>query len=178
MLAINIKVTALVLGRAFQTEFCDRMSPARKHNDVDTAKPPVAPWEIAVVGRYGKPPLRFKGQRHAHMRRQLSAHDALCIELWARRKGGFVLAYSDVSTVAPKSDALVLERLSEAVDHLEALCANQSSLNRYLDLPVALSQVLQTLGRQQQFSILVGDFLAAIDAVNARVPTFPPTKEV
>ncbi len=153
------------------------MSPvpnALSQNDVDTPTAPVDRWEIAVVTRHGKPPLRFKGQRRAYMRRKILAHDALSIALWARRKGDFVLAYSDVSSMAPKSDALVFPKQFDAVEHLEALCADQSMLNRHSDIPVALSQILQTLGKQQQFAILVGDFLAKLDSNKPPTQAFPP----
>ncbi len=150
------------------------MPKARKHSDADTAPATGSVWETTVVGRQGKPPLRFKGRQHTHMRRQVTGHEALRIDLWARQRGGFVLAYSDVLADPLQPDALICAKLSDVVAHLERVCADHQISHRYFDLPSALAQVLQTLGQQQAFAILVGDFLSAIDAADVRAPSVHP----
>ncbi|PJI91445.1 hypothetical protein BC777_0273 [Yoonia maricola] len=149
------------------------------HHQDDTHTMIDAPdlWEMAVIGRHGRPPLRFKGQRHARMQRRVSAQDTLNIELWARRKGDFVLAYSDATVSPTKIQAVVVDGQSQAMDHLEALCAATTVLTAHNDLPVALTEALQTLRLQQEFAILVGDFLAALDAFDARTPRVRLTTE-
>ena len=147
---------------------------ARKHSNADAAPATSSAWEMTVVGRQGKPPLRFKGRQHTHMRRQTTGLEALRIDLWARQRGGFVLAYSDVLADSLQPDALICPKLSDVVAHLEEVCADHQISHRYFDLPSALAQVLQTLGQQQAFAILVGDFLSAIDAADARAPSVHP----
>ena len=125
-------------------------------------------WELTVLRRQGLPPLRFKGQRRARLRRAVAPDAVLEIELWARRKGGFVLTYSDIAEGAPMSQALTFAHLDDALEHLEALCTNSWSPTRQPDLATALSNMLRAASLQQQFAILVGEFLAAIDDFEAR----------
>lgn len=144
------------------------MPQAHHQNDKQTTKEAPDLWEMAVIPRAGQPPLRFKGQRRGVMHRPLSADAGLLIALWARRKGDFVLAYSDVAGGHARPQAMVFADQSQAIDHLEAVCAVAAVLTPQTDLPVALSDALNAMRLQQEFAILVGDFLAALDAFDAR----------
>lgn len=134
-------------------------------------------WDMVVLGRHGQPPLRFKGQRLAHLRRAMTCGAVVFIDIWARKKGDFVLAYSDFCGSRLKPDARVIGSVSEAADYLEMLCLTPPKTKLQADLPMTLSGLLQRLGHQQQFSLLIGDFLAELETYSAHHSAHPTASE-
>jgi hypothetical protein len=116
-------------------------------------------WDMVVVGRIGKPPLRYKGRKTLGIVRGHS----LFIDVWSRLKGDYVLAYSDFVAGQIKPQAIVASDLNVVAQLLEDLC-EQPVFTQVKAFPIVLADMLQTLRYQQQFAILVGEFLAQLDA--------------
>ncbi len=146
------------------------MPQASHQTDARAATAVSDPWAIAVVARQGQPPLRFRGRRCAQSDHQVSSRCKLSITLWARRKGDVVLAYTEVSTGSPQPQAMVFQEQLQAVEYLEALCAEVPGGTCQTGVPIGIPQMFQALALQQYFTVLVGDFLASLDDLNARGP--------
>ncbi|MCK0094112.1 hypothetical protein MWU60_00900 [Yoonia sp. F2084L] len=136
------------------------------------------PWEITVVARQNKPPLRFKGQRIARVSCALTPHADIFIDVWLRKKGDCVVAYSDVVGGVIKPDALVLADISDVADYLEDLGRRTMIPMSQSAFPAALNDILQSVGFQRQFGILIGDLLAVLDPLCAPDLTIASDSEV
>lgn len=128
-------------------------------------------WEMAVIGRPGQPPLRFRGRRVAHLERVVTHDLAVFVELWARKKGDVVIVYSDVLDSSARSRAVVLSDVTDVANHLEAVCLSGAVPGQNTAFPGLLADVVRARAHQQQFAILVGDFLAELAPPLADKPT-------
>lgn len=151
---------------------CMTKEPARPDGSVDDA------WEITVVARQNKPPLRFKGRCIAGLSCALTPHRNIFIDVWLRKKGDCVVAYSDVVGGVIKPDALVLADVSDAADYLEDLGQRTVVPMSQSAFPAALNDILQSVGFQRQFRILIGDLLAVLDPLCAPDLTIASKNEV
>jgi hypothetical protein len=133
---------------------------------------------MAVVGRQGPPPRRFIGPKSAHRRRAITSSVDIHIDIWARKKGDFVVAYSDVANGMTKPAALAVHSVENAAAHLEAIFERPVALTQQSDVPMILSDMLRTLAYRQQFAILVGDLLAALDALCLLNPRHLTTMDI
>ncbi len=120
-------------------------------------------WDMVVLGRQGQPPLRFKGRRIAHLRRVVTPQITLFIDVWARRKGDFVIAYTHISGTDLGLDAHVMADVNDVADHLEMLCRHPLGPAQCGHVADTLLGMLRALALQKYFSILVGDFLSLFD---------------
>lgn len=123
-------------------------------------------WEVAVVARSGRPPLRFKGRVILTMRRGIADGKDLFVEVWERKKGDFVVSYSDISTTQRKPEAFVFKGIGMIGAHLEAICATDKLRTSSLKVEVLLSEALQIMRQRKEFAILTGDFLAQLDELS------------
>ncbi|MEL6838804.1 MAG: hypothetical protein AAFP85_05895 [Pseudomonadota bacterium] len=125
-------------------------------------------WEIVVQRRVGQPPLRFKGQRIAHLRRVVTSNVTIFIDVWARRKGDYVVVHSDLADGSLRQDARIVSDIADVAEHLEGLCHRPALRQQHSDLVDLFPNVLRAVAFRQHFAILVGDFLASLDTYCAR----------
>lgn len=125
---------------------------------------PSAPeaWEMHTVTRTGAPPLRFKGREIAS--HSTGSKEPFFVTLWARKKGDFVIAYSDLrdGDVCPWAEAV--DSPNAAADHLEARCQSDASTPLIDPQNLTFDGLIRALGHRQQFTQLVGIALADWDA--------------
>lgn len=118
-------------------------------------------WEMVALPRKGQPPLRFKGRRLTRHWRLLSSETQIFIELWQRRAGGVVVAYSTCSAQATLTECIRFGDLNGAIEHLESLCIGQAETLAMTGAPLVIFRdLVHRLAFNQQFSLLVGETLA------------------
>lgn len=120
---------------------------------------PTPDWSLQHVARAGAPPLRFKGA-------QVSRHgDEVFVALYARKVGGFVLAYSQMTDGEVQQQAMVLPTLEDAMTEVEALCPGVTTTLPAIDGQArSVTGVLRALAFHQRFARIAGLALADWDA--------------
>ncbi|MDX8348477.1 hypothetical protein SLH49_10810 [Cognatiyoonia sp. IB215446] len=125
-------------------------------------------WEIVSLTRCKGPPLRFRGRRIAHHQREVTSETAIFVDVWARRKGDYVVAHSNLRSNAAPSDAYVMTEIDDVYEYLESRCRESYKLSELTDAASAVAGMLRNLAIRQQFAILVGEFLDAFETYHAR----------
>jgi len=116
-------------------------------------------WDIVLLSRCNRPPLRFRGRRIAHLRRRITSDEPIFVDVWARKKGDYVVAFSNLKDGWIRSDAHVVAGIADVATYLENHCQETSKPSLAADIASALACLLSDMAMQQQFAILVGDFL-------------------
>ena len=118
-------------------------------------------WEIVVLSRPGKPPLRFKGHRLTGHHRLLWNGLPIKVALWQQAKKGFVISYSYLVGSRVSDRAIQVSDLDEATDCLENVCASLDTSRLMAGNADRLWLDLQLhLCFRQHFQLLVADVLA------------------
>ena len=144
------------------------MLSAAEHGSSSLALPHNELWDMVVLGRYKQPPLRFKGQRIAHLRRAFEPDVDLFIDVWARRKGGDVVSYNGFAVSSLQAYADVVACVEDVGIHLETVCARKLDTLQVADIGKIVSVALRYHAFHQEFAVLVGDFLAMFDSYCTR----------
>lgn len=125
--------------------------------------PSTPDWQIEVVTRTGAPPLRFAAHRLA---RDTCAESGQNVTLWARKGGGYVVAYGRYVHDIVTQFAETFSNIDDAALHLEELCARRDILMpAQADLMTRLSWDMAQMAYRQRFMVLVGNALAHWDDV-------------
>jgi hypothetical protein len=113
-----------------------------------------ADWEMCHVKRIKAPPLRFKGKKMAH--HSLTHGDKhIFVTLWARRKGDYVVAFTEQENDTISPNAIQAETIRAAAMYLEGKCFHHTTQWPDITL-IPLKQMLFTIGYRQKFLELVG----------------------
>lgn len=132
-----------------------------EHARLQPNLPPVdaGDWAMIMAHRIGAPPLRFKGRQVFHR-----ANDTLFITLWERKKGAFVLGYSDFQDQTVQPDARVVADIAVAATHLEACCPDDwTNAPLISNMAASFDGLQRALHYHHHFPFLVGDILAIWD---------------
>lgn len=119
-------------------------------------------WDIVVLVRRDGPPLRFRGQRVAHQKRRLTEDCEVFVDVWSRKKGDYVVAHSDIRHGTMKTVAQVVDDLDDVAYYLEQCCKFAPTTLQVTDAAVAMANLIKSIALQQNFALLVGDFLGSL----------------
>ena len=126
-------------------------------------------WDLVVLPRVSKPPLRFRGRCLSRDQVMIGPNDELFICLWQKQKGGWVVAHSTPADSGSGVDAVGVDTCHAAMAYLEERCAQLPPVS----MPELVSghsaaDLISKIARQcnfhQQFLVLAGHAMARWDA--------------
>lgn len=115
--------------------------------------------DLVVQKRLDGPPLRYKGRRQFSRRKRLAHNSDAFVEIWARNRGGLVVAHSAFVDGRLVAHAMICKSLTDCAVYLEKRCQSIG----VVDSPMLrIEDYLKAFDFRQKFPILVGEFLYSI----------------